>query len=1011
MRKKIPLNERINFRILILLLILFTVSAVAVSIFNRNNIRYLFETNITERVLLTNAIMAGVIDSEEIGRFVDLIMKQDEGFRRRQVSFYHDRQRLWALRDAGASEGEQRELMDRLKNFHLEMSAFKDEYYWDMVESLQHLKDISHSTYLYIMADTGLVSDDGEELYTFIVDAEDAAEFNSLDGDGLGTCDVISGDIKEVYATKRQMDWVNYYVGDYGELYYSYAPILDKNGDVIAVLGTDLDLSGMNSAIASSSLTINIIFLAFFIVVNFSIFIFLRRVIVAPLSRLTDAARDLSLGNIRAPAPETALARGGEIGMLANAVNDMSKSYREMIGSIENLVGAVNIGRLDERNDAGRFMGDMRNLVTRINDTLDSMTLYLNSIPEGVFIIGKDLETHFRNDQYINYFGDISALELISAVFPSGGPDTEDRPNYLADQVAKLTRMSDNSITVRLGDMHFSIIFKEIALQGDSSENSILAIAVDITDLIAEKENAQQATRAKSDFLSKMSHEIRTPMNAIIGMTRIAKTTDDVTRLRYCLSTIGASSNHLLGVINDVLDMSKIEAGKFELENVPMNIEKMLMKICNIIISNIEKKDQKLNVVIGSDINLNYIADDLRLSQVITNLLSNASKFTPEGGKITLNVEKTGTSDNICTLQFSVSDTGIGLTDEQISRLFNAFEQADGSVTRRFGGTGLGLAISKSIVEKMNGRIWVESEAGAGSTFHFTADLSRAPRQDTVLFDGVRPADLKLLIAEGDGDARNSFLQIIDSFGMRADTAADARETAVRLEDAKNAGRPYDIVFFDHDMPDIDAEEFKRVMNEVIDKNTVIIITTYLNWHNVEKIVTDQHITHCITKPVFPSSVLDTVNEIVGGTLKSLDIKTSETSAEAADLSGVTILLAEDVEINREIFTALLENTRVTTDIAENGLAAVEMFRESPDKYDLIVMDVQMPEMDGYQATRRIRAMGFPRAETIPIIAMTANAFKEDIERCLESGMNDHLAKPIDEKNVIEKIKFYAGLT
>jgi signal transduction histidine kinase len=384
---------------------------------------------------------------------------------------------------------------------------------------------------------------------------------------------------------------------------------------------------------------------------------------------------------------------------------------------------------------------------------------------------------------------------------------------------------------------------------------------------------AEKASQAKSDFLSRMSHEMRTPMNAIIGMTKIAEKTDDVSRLRYCLSTINTSSVHLLGIINDVLDMSKIEAGKFELEKIPMNIERMIMKVSNIIIDNIEKKNQKLNVNMAKDMDLEYIADDLRLSQIITNLLSNAIKFTPENGEITLAVEKTGSKGNIDTLRFSVTDTGIGMAKEQISRLFNAFEQADGSISRKFGGTGLGLAISKNLVEKMGGHIWVESEEGSGSSFIFEVDLERAHLQ--------------------------------------------------------------------------------------------------------------------------------------GVAVESPDIKTDK-AVETPDLSGVSIILAEDMEINREIFTALLEETHITIDSAENGLAAVSKFRENPEKYDLIIMDVQMPEMDGYQATKTIRAMDTPKAKNIPIIAMTANAFKEDVDRCLEAGMNDHLAKPIDEKSVFEKLARYS---
>ena len=379
----------------------------------------------------------------------------------------------------------------------------------------------------------------------------------------------------------------------------------------------------------------------------------------------------------------------------------------------------------------------------------------------------------------------------------------------------------------------------------------------------------EHASRAKSDFLSSMSHEMRTPMNAIIGMAKIAEHTNDTTKLRYCLATIGTSSAHLLGLINDILDMSKIEAGKFELHAAPLNIEKMLQRVRSLSIDKIEQKSQTFNTVFGKSTHLSYVGDELRLSQVITNLLSNAVKFTPEGGKISLNVEEKRLDNERSTLRFSVSDTGIGMTQEQVSRLFSAFVQADKSIAERFGGTGLGLAISKSIVEKMNGRIWVESEPEKGSTFIFEVELTRQPATEGSL-------------------------------------------------------------------------------------------------------------------------------ELQGGV--------ADTGVENPDFSDVTLLLAEDIDINREIFVALLDGTGIQIDTAENGLVAVQKFKENPGKYDIIVMDLQMPEMDGYEATRTIRSLDNPQAATVPIIAMTANAFKEDVEKCIASGMNDHMSKPIDEKIVIEKI-------
>ena len=547
-----------------------------------------------------------------------------------------------------------------------------------------------------------------------------------------------------------------------------------------------------------------------------------------------------------------------------------------------------------------------------------------------------------------------------------------------------------------------------------NSKPCLIESFIDISELKKAEEKlrllgiAEKANQAKSDFLSRMSHEMRTPMNAIIGMSKIAEHTDDVSKLKYCLTNIGTSSVHLLGIINDILDMSKIEAGKFELEKVPMNLEKTLMKVCNIVIDSIDKKNQKLNVVLGKNLKMNYMADDLRLSQIITNLLSNAVKFTPENGKITLCADMVSIKDNIAVLRFSVTDTGIGMTHEQVTRLFNAFEQADGSISRRFGGTGLGLTISKNIVEKMGGRIWVETEDGAGSSFIFEVNLECASHQDTVIFDGIRPEDLDILIIESDEDILNRFRNITGSFGIKTDVAKNAEEALAFIGQKKKSGRAYDVIFLAYDMPGGNGIDIVSQINEEIDKNTVIVITTFLIWQRIEKEALRNNITHYIAKPLFPSSVLDVINEVVGNTLKSLDIRT-DTQTPKPDLSGVRIILAEDVEINREIFLALLGDTHIEIDIAENGIVAVTKFRENPGKYDLIIMDVQMPDMDGYQATKEIRAMDLPEAKTIPIIAMTANVFREDIERCLASGMNDHLAKPIDEKSVIEKIMHYTG--
>ncbi|MDR2181025.1 MAG: response regulator [Synergistaceae bacterium] len=528
----------------------------------------------------------------------------------------------------------------------------------------------------------------------------------------------------------------------------------------------------------------------------------------------------------------------------------------------------------------------------------------------------------------------------------------------------------------------------------------------EMTDsLVAAKDAALKATRVKSEFLSRMSHEMRTPMNAIIGMARIAGGTDDKEKLRFCLSTVENSANHLLNLINDILDMSKIEAGKLELAASPFDMEKMLMKVCNILEEKVDQKAQTLRVVIEKGTALRYIGDEMRLSQVITNLFSNAVKFTPEKGTIQLTVGETERRGDCSRLRFSVSDTGIGMTQEQMGRLFNAFQQADASIASRYGGTGLGLTISQKIVEQMNGHIHVVSEPGKGSTFIFDVEIARDPQQDSG--DGCpewkrraqsNPPDIRVLIVDADQDSQ--LKAITDGFGIPSDTATDSVQAISLANAAVQNGTPYDAIFLDCDLPD--ALETVRSFPPEIDRNSVVIVASFLKWNKIEREANEAGVHRFLSKPVFPSSVGNAVESASKEINKEIKQEIRQeikhgAEAETLDLSGKRILLTDDVDINRLIVLDLLEDTNVSIDEAESGEKAVAMFEQSAeDYYDMVLMDIQMPGIDGYEAARLIRESARPDARRVIIIALTANAYKEDVEKALEAGMNGHLAKPID---------------
>jgi len=515
---------------------------------------------------------------------------------------------------------------------------------------------------------------------------------------------------------------------------------------------------------------------------------------------------------------------------------------------------------------------------------------------------------------------------------------------------------------------------------------------------------AQQANEAKSMFLSNMSHEIRTPMNAVIGMTYIGKSAQDIQRKDYCLSKIENASQHLLGVINDILDMSKMEANKLELSYEEFDFEKMLQRAFSIAAFRADEKNQKVSVNIDDSIPRTLIGDDQRLVQVITNLLGNAVKFTPEQGAITLDTRFIGKENDTYTIQISITDTGIGITPEQQNQIFKSFQQAEVHTSRKFGGTGLGLAISKNIVEMMGGEIWVESEPDKGAKFSFTFRAKRGIKNIPTLSEiGVTWGNVTMMAVDDDPHILEYFKDIMKGFGKKCDTALNGNDALSLV--GKNG--MYDIYFIDWKMPGMDgiklASEIKAKSKSP--EHTVVIMISAAEWSSVASDAKKAGVDKFLSKPLFPSSIIDAVNEAIGITHK----QENEKQEFGHIFKGYKILLAEDVDINREIIEVLVEPTLLEMDCALNGIEAVAMFEKSPNSYDLILMDVQMPEMDGYEATRKIRALKHPKAKTIPIIALTANVFREDIEKCLEAGMNGHVGKPIDIEELLGVLQKHLG--
>ena len=517
--------------------------------------------------------------------------------------------------------------------------------------------------------------------------------------------------------------------------------------------------------------------------------------------------------------------------------------------------------------------------------------------------------------------------------------------------------------------------------------------------LQAAAREAASANRAKTDFLSTMSHDIRTPMNAIMGLTTIAeKNLGDTESVADNLRKIGLASNHLLSLINDILDISKVESGKLNLSPLTFSIVDTVENLVNISQPMIKEKNISFSFRINRMEKEYLYADQLRLNQIYINILSNAIKYTEPGGSVSVDMREEESETPGCVkLTYVVADTGMGMSPEFMAKMYEPFSRQTDSRVNTIQGTGLGLAITKQMVDLMNGVIDCQSELGKGTTFTIVLDIPVADKQ----LDDMRLEPIDVLIVDDDTVLLETAVDALESLGVTAEKAEDSVTALEMIRQRQESGRQYGVVILDWKMPGMDGVETVRCIRSEIDESIPILLISAYDWSDIEDAAREAGVNGFISKPLFRSKLYDKINELLG-----TGAKPAEPEDDYADLAGMSVLVAEDNDINWEIISAMLGMFGIVTERAENGQICVDKMKTAErEKYALIFMDIQMPVMNGLDATRNIRALDDPWASSIPIIAMTADAFSENVTECLNAGMNGHIAKPVDIRLVIKEIR------
>ena len=849
--------------------------------------------------------------------------------------------------------------------------------YRTMKASLKDIRDSASDLYfVYSMRR------DADGTIRFVVDAEENPEDMAALGDAY---DDASKTLRENFAS---MDGPVVepvvYTDQWGTWLSGYAPIRRADGTRAGVLGIDISASTIRAyenhflKIAGGILAASIPFILI-------IGVLFGRAIARPIIAMERGAVRIGEGDLSV---RLKIARHDEIGTLANTLDHMAE--------------ALDASRTELKRTAAKY----RNI--------------FDNASEGIFQTTMDGRLVAANRAMLDILGFESLEDLQHRVTDIGDQvyvSADDR-RALLDRLGAAGRV--DGFEVELRRRNGSTFWAELSIRrtGDAEGNTILeGILRDQTEQrqrqLAEREReaAKAANEAKSNFLANMSHEIRTPLNAVMGLTDLVLRTELDARQRDFLHKAKISSQSLLAVINDILDFSKIEAGQFELENTAFSLHEVVANLNEMFAFQAHEKDIELITAIAPDVPTDLIGDPTRLGQVLINLTSNAVKFTAKG-EVVVTVDRAApptdeplADGDSVRLAIRVRDTGPGIPPDRLDAIFESFSQADGSITRRYGGTGLGLAICRQLAELMDGDVTVESTVGEGTTFIFTPLFRR--QAESMSARPKTPVDLcglKVLVVDDNAALRTVLVDQIESFAMQATTAGSGEEALTLLADPT---RDFDLVLMDWKMPGINGvEAARRIRYELDLKKTPVVcmISAYARedlMHQSDRTVLDAF----LHKPVNQSFLFDTIMSLFGHDEAALTgpLTAAVPQSDTPDFTGRRVLLVEDMEVNRMVAIEWLTSVGLTIDTARDGLEAVTMAGEG--SYDAILMDVQMPRMDGLEATRRIRTLDAPERAAVPIIAMTAHALKGNLETCLEAGMNDYVAKPIDPERLFGALR------